>query len=161
MDKIKGTIILPVFDKTNHNQAQQKIVNRLEKKGYTVKKEVWLTHEYDEFTLSHPIDIIALKDDEIMAVEVKSEDSTRYDPQYQAAMLLLEHNYKNYKYIVYSYKTDELTEKFLPQIYFAEDVLRNRVQLLLSDVIPFPGEHCKYCKFGICEYNPYTRKNKQ
>ncbi|MCY3410085.1 MAG: hypothetical protein INQ03_00480 [Candidatus Heimdallarchaeota archaeon] len=159
MDRVKGTITLPVFDKTPHNQAQQKIANKLINKGYTVRKEVWLTHEYEEFALSHPIDIIAQKSDGILAVEIKPEDSSRYDPQYQAAMLLLEHNYANYKYIVFSYKTEEFTQKYLPQLDFAEEVLRNRVELILSEVVPFPGAHCNYCKFGMCEYSPYVHSD--
>jgi len=153
--KAKKTQTSDVYDTSRHDNALLKQAVRFRKEGWKVETEKWISHEFASFKLTHRLDLIAAKGNQINIVEVKPEDHSYHDPQYKAAQLLAHAVYGDFKYYVYEYEHNNYvikTEKdYESVITFIEKKITGA---LVPLPVTIPSSGCNYCAYSQCKKHP-------
>jgi len=155
LDKRKKTANLASWDSSYHDRAILTLYNKLKNLGFNVQTEVKQQYNFSRFTLAHWYDLIAIKDDLVLIIEVKPKDKWHNYKQYEYAQLLADQIYAKFVYFVYEYQTGRLIPKPKPNnnkiVADVEEKLQN-----IKIPIAQPSPECVFCPYSQCNKHPQT-----
>lgn len=153
LNKVKKTANLAVWDTTHHDKAIQELKDKFTEISYHVRTEIKHQYHFPGFVLAHWYDLIAVKQNQVLIIEVKPKDHWHNYKQYEYAQLLANQVYPKFVYFVYEYQVGKLKPKPIPDFDRVIATIQDKLSQTEKPEAE-PNPQCVFCPYSQCSKHP-------